>query len=253
MNLEPSKLDHTSPGNPSVTGFSTMSSAIEFANNYNRWIVETFRPYIGNSVLEIGTGQGNFKGYLPPHQWGIQTYVSVDIDAQVIARAQQRDPKGQYVVGDICDRNCLSQLSAFDLDTILCTNVLEHIANDRDALDNMLTLLAPGGRLLLFVPAFPALYSSMDKLAGHCRRYTKQSVRARFHPSVRLTRLEYFNPIGGLGWWVNKFMNHDNLDSHGINRQIAFFDRYIVPISKLINPLTKSFFGQSLVCVVQKP
>lgn len=231
------------------SGFSTMSSAIEFADNYNNWILQIFQPYIKKNILEIGTGQGNFRRYLP----SAETYVSIDIDPQVVARATSRNPQGIYLVADIASDRDLSPLKAFNFDTILCTNVLEHIESDRSALNNMIDLLQPQGNLLLFVPAFSFLYSNMDSLAGHYRRYTKQELQSRFDSrSSRIEKLEYFNAIGGMGWWVNKLFAHRDLNSNSINAQISFFDRYIVPFSKGINPLTKSFFGQSLICVVTK-
>jgi hypothetical protein len=60
------------------------------------------------------------------------------------------------------------------------------------------------------------------------------------------------NPIGGLGWWVNSLSKPKSLNSESINRQIRFFDHYIVPVSKALNPLFQSFFGQSVVCIAQR-
>lgn len=232
-----------------ASGFSTMSSAIEFADNYNTWIVQTFLPHIRSRILEVGTGQGNFRRYLPT----IHKYVSIDINPDVVQRAAQRDPDNQYVCADISDLQSLTCLHGFDFDTVLCTNVLEHIERDRQAVENMLTVLCPGGKLLLFVPAFPALYSSMDKLAGHYRRYTKRSLRRLLAGTDgKIEVLEYFNPIGGFGWWVNKLMNHQNLDSKEVNKQIEIFDKYVVPFSRMLNYFTKSFFGQSVVCAISK-
>ena len=72
-----------------ITGFDTMASAMEFVDNYNNWILGKFSPYMGKNFLEIGTGQGNFKKMLEPRS---SSYVSIDIDKQVIDRAQLRDP-----------------------------------------------------------------------------------------------------------------------------------------------------------------
>lgn len=62
----------------------------------------------------------------------------------------------------------------------------------------------------------------------------------------------YFNSLGGVGWWLNRWISHDLLDSCAVNAQITFFDRYIIPISKAIDPATSPFFGQSFICVVEK-
>jgi hypothetical protein len=112
----------------------------------------------------------------------------------------------------------------------------------------------PGGHILFFVPAIPFLYNDMDSLVGHYRRYTRKTMRLAVgvSPDYEIILLEYFNPVGGLGWWLNKFIKHNDIDSKNLNAQVKFFDKYMVPISKLLNPLTKSFFGQSLICVIRK-
>ncbi len=56
-------------------------------------------------------------------------------------------------------------------------DVLEHIDDDRDFLRGLGTLLAPGGRLYLAVPAYTWLWSEADRLAHHVRRYTQRSLR----------------------------------------------------------------------------
>ena len=54
---------------------------------------------------------------------------------------------------------------------IYAINVIEHIADDVAALAQLRELLRPGGKLVIFVPAFPMLYSEMDRRIGHFRRY----------------------------------------------------------------------------------
>ena len=57
-------------------------------------------------------------------------------------------------------------------DLVLMLDVLEHVEDDRAALlDAVLNFLAPGGRLLVSVPAGPGLFSRHDELLGHKRRY----------------------------------------------------------------------------------
>ena len=231
------------------TGFSTVASAIEFADNYNKWIVKQFYPFIGKKVLEIGVGQGNYKRYLP----SLDLIVSIDIDIETIKRAQSRDRESIYLVVDASDPKLAEKLGLYSFDTIICINVLEHIPANEKAIKNMMSILKPGGNLLLFVPALPALYTDMDKLAGHIRRYKKYDIKKLFYSNeCTIEKLEYFNPIGGIVWWLNKFVRHRNLDSNNINTQIRLFDKYVVPISSSINGITKKFFGQSLLCVVKK-
>jgi SAM-dependent methyltransferase len=63
-------------------------------------------------------------------------------------------------------------------DLVLLLDVLEHVEDDRAFLASLLEeSLAPGGRVLLSVPAWPCLYGRQDRTLGHLRRYTRSRCR----------------------------------------------------------------------------
>ncbi len=239
------------PSKIEVSGFETMAESMEFAHNYNNWILNKFTPYLGSRLLEIGTGQGNFKAMLKEKT---SFYASIDIDKDVIERARERDPAGTYEVADLAADDFVSKLSPYQFDTIICVNVLEHVPDHKAGLNNMISLLKPGGHLLLFVPSFLHLYNDLDKLAGHLRRYRKGDIAELLEKDTAcsIVMSEYFNPVGALGWWLNKFVTHKNINSKNVNHQVLFFDKFVVPLSKSLNHLTKKIWGQSLYCVIRK-
>lgn len=229
-------------------GFETLSSAIGDATNYTRWILAAFGPHIGHSLVEIGLGQSNYIDFLPQ----LSGYTGIDIDAAVLAHAQSLHPERHYVLGDLDDA-ALPQKLAQTYDNVLCLNVLQYVHNESSAIRNMLAMLAPQGSILLLVPAMKCLMGHMDVLAGHRYRYEPSDIRRYVNEAGgRLVHMEYFNPIGAIGWWVNNHRQHDSLEDDSVSAQIRLFDRYVVPLSRLANPLTKRFFGQSLLCVIQK-
>ena len=65
-------------------------------------------------------------------------------------------------------------LSRYHPDSCVCLNVLEHIEDDRRALENMASVLTPSGVIVLLVPASNALYGPIDRNLGHFRRYTRK-------------------------------------------------------------------------------
>lgn len=235
--------------NDTPLGFKTMTSSIEFANNYNSWIVERAKPFISGNLLEVGTGQGNFKKIIQPY---VKKYFSTDIDVEVIERAKNRDPKGNYFVADVSNKNDLMEFSNF-FDTVIIINVLEHIEDDLKTINNLLSTIKKDGYLFIFVPAFNTLYNDLDKLAGHVKRYNKKDFfELNNKLNSEIVKIEYFNPVGGFGWFLNKFKRHNDLDSKEINNQMMYFDKYFLPISKVINVFTKKYFGQSLIVVFKK-
>jgi len=232
----------------SSVGAATFSSSIDLATGYRRWLGDMFGPYLGDSVLEIGIGDGGYFSIFGTRG----SYVGLDLDQELIARARVRNPEAEYLQGDVADPAVMTRLQGMYIDTVVCFNVLEHIENDQDAVRNMTELLEPRGRLLLFVPALDALYTDLDRLAGHYRRYTTGQVTELIGDAAEIQKIQYVNPLGGVGWWLNRFVRHNDLEGSRVRWQVQFFDRIVLPLSRLLTPLTKRFFGQSVVCIARK-
>jgi SAM-dependent methyltransferase len=224
------------------------------AKNYFAWQCRLVTGELGRRVVEIGCGIGNFSGMLLDRE----AVLALDLEPECVARVQERfgDHANLQVltcdwgVGD-WERRVLPQLTAFRADTCVCLNVLEHIEDDREALRRMSSILQPGGAIVLLVPAFPLLYGPIDKLLGHYRRYTRQSLRDLASAAgLRVATLHYMNAIGFFGWWANAHLFRREVQSEG---QIGFFDRYIVPISARLEDGLKPPFGQSLLTVLRRP
>lgn len=224
------------------------SVAIAEADNYTVWLLDTFSAYFGRRVLEVGLGHGAFRHRISD----LDLYVGIDIDRDSVAEAERANPRDMYRVMNIADTAAVQELARLSLDTVMCFNVLEHIDDESTAVANMVSVLRPGGHLLLFVPAFEGLYMALDRLAGHLRRYTRESLMRVLPDEVAVLRLEYLNPIGGIGWWLNGFLRHRSLDSKLVSVQIRMFDRLVIPLSRALNPYTKQIFGQSVICVARK-
>lgn len=62
--------------------------------------------------------------------------------------------------------------------TIVCSEVLEHIADDRVALVELYRVLQPGGALVLTVPMHAHYWSIDDEFVGHHRRYQRSALMA---------------------------------------------------------------------------
>jgi hypothetical protein len=93
----------------------------------------------------------------------------------------------------------------------------------------------------------------MDELAGHYRRYTRNSIAPLLcNCGYRIEDIRYFNPLGGIGWLLNTwFAKPKGLSDPLVNRQILFFDRWVSPVSRFLDPLTRRWFGQSVLAVAR--
>jgi SAM-dependent methyltransferase len=134
------------------------------------------------------------------------------------------------------------------IDTIVCLNVLEHIEEDAASLADFASVLEPGGRLVLLVPAMPALYGSLDVHLNHFRRYDRAPLgelvtRAGFDVQT----LRYLNRPGVFGWWLNSRVLKRRVLPRG---QLAAF-RWIQPLLRLEENSDPSF-GMSLLVLATR-
>ena len=199
-------------------------------------------------MLEAGAGIGNFTGRLVDRE----LVVALELEADRVEGLRQRFatyPNVHAEVGDLADPSLL-QLAHYQFDTVICLNVLEHIEQHVAALTYMHGVLAPGGRLLLLVPAHPALYSSLDKELGHYRRYREGDLRALLERvGFRVERRFYLNLFGVFGWWLNGRVLKRRLLPRG---QLGVYER-LAPLFRRVEEGLGRRWGLSVVFVAQKP
>lgn len=219
------------------------------AKNYFAWQGRLVTPELGRRVVEVGCGIGNFTGTLLDRE----LVIALDIDPHCTERLEQRYPNRKNLHVVTCDavNYAFSELAGFRPDSCVCLNVLEHIEDDGAAIAGMASVLAPGGVIVLILPAFPSLFGPIDKNLGHYRRYTRRSIgRLADAARLRIRRAHYMNVCGFFGWWANAHIFRREAQSEG---QIEFFDRYVVPLQSRLESVAPPPFGQSLFAVLEKP
>ncbi|MEN8262922.1 MAG: class I SAM-dependent methyltransferase [Nitrospirota bacterium] len=229
---------------PIIHDLEIMSQSL----NYMDWIYSQFSPYIGERIVELGAGIGNFTRLLTQKE----IVVPVDIYGPAVDYLNKRFADNDNIRPleiDI-EGSDIRGLKEYSPDTCICTNVLEHIDDDRLALLNMFETLKPGGHLALLVPAFQFAFGSIDRLVGHRRRYNRKDLSAKvIEAGFTLRSLHYMNFIALPGWFINNRVL--KLEKESIS-QVLFFDRYIVPWLKKIENIISPPFGLSLVAICEK-
>lgn len=139
-------------------------------------------------ILEVGCGTGSNLAML-------QRYGSVDaIEPDDPARALAASRSGIAVKGGLLPGGVELEDGAYDL--IVLLDVLEHIPDDHGTLAALRRKLAPGGRLLVTVPAMPWLWSAHDAAHHHHRRYTARSLSKVFKAAgFRIRYRSHFNTL----------------------------------------------------------
>lgn len=231
----------------SVTGDAEFQSLVleemSAARNYRQWLAYLVLPFLGDDPLEIGSGTGDYaelwakagltitatEGYQP-----LVDHLRRRFDGQDNVRVRP-------LMAPVTERGSYS--------AVVALNVLEHIPDDVAALRSFAGLVRPGGAVVMFVPAFPALMSEFDLTVGHQRRYRRRSLTnamtaAGLHPeSVR-----YVNVVGFFGWLVMMRLLRGR---PGAGPLLTMFDRAIVPVMRRVEAAIPPPFGQSLLAVAR--
>ncbi len=222
------------------------------ADRFNTWMYKTISRHATGKTLEIGSGIGNISQYFLND--GHQLMVT-DIREGYCEKLKEKFARHDSYLGVLnmnltdsdFEQEFADQLGQFD--TVFALNVVEHIEDDQLALANAKKLLRKGGRAIILVPSYQALYNGFDTELGHFRRYTKSSLSKVFEANgFQIIHKQYFNFIGMFGWFVSGRILGNTQIPEG---QMGLFNT-LVPIFKIIDAAILSSAGLSTIVVGEK-
>ena len=220
----------------------------EQAKNWKRYVAEKVQPYLGQKVLEVGAGMGSFTANLcsgRERQW-----LCVEPDFALAEQIKQKIQKG--ILPPCCEVsvNTVVNLPTDQLfDTIIYCDVLEHIDDDESEIREAIKHLSAHGHLVIMSPAHNSLFTSFDESIGHFRRYNRRTLNNLIPASLKLVSLRYLDSVGILALIANRLFLRSKMPTRN---QIQFWDRTIVPFSKILDPLTGFCVGKSILMIWQK-
>jgi ubiquinone/menaquinone biosynthesis C-methylase UbiE len=231
--------------------FTYVGSELELFARARKWkayLEAQVRPFLGPTVLEVGAGIGattEALGRRACEQW-----VCLEPDAQLASEIVARRRTGGLPDWVHVEVGTLETLELDTFDSVIYIDVLEHIEDDRAELQRAARHLARGAHLVVLSPAHAWLYSPFDRAIGHYRRYSASSLQAIAPAGLRLVRLRYLDVIGTLTSAANRLFLTQQMPTPA---QIALWDRLMVPVSRVVDPLIGYGIGRSVLAVWQKP
>lgn len=223
--------------------------AMRRAKRFNRWLFGQFSTHLGESVLEAGSGIGNFTELILDRR----RLVCIDNEQFYVDRLQQAyGHLANFSVhqGDLTDGGDLqSALGAEPVESLICINVLEHIEDHESVLRNFHDALAPGGRAVILVPHDPDLYCGLDEVLEHKRRYTAEGLAELMEEcGFEVVETKLFNRFGGLGWRISgKILGKRTISP----RQMRVFE-WLMPVVRLFE-LFPLHSHNSVIAIGRKP
>jgi SAM-dependent methyltransferase len=228
--------------NPQLTySGADVLETLDRATNYNSLLLDLILDISGDCsrMLDFGAGIGTFAKLL--RNRGVDV-VCVEPDA-LLANRLVRD--GFLTFND------LNEVSDGSFDFIFTLNVLEHIEDDQTSLCGLAAKLARGGRLLIYVPAFQCLWTSLDERLKHYRRYRRRELKKLAHcAGLTVGKTRYADALGffatlGFGLFGNR-------NGHLSAEAVDFYDRYIVPLSRSFDVVLGRLFGKNVYLIASK-
>ena len=236
--IDPRFTDHS--------GFYILRSMAR-SKRYNRWMLDLVKRYLGTRVLEAGAGIGSLSDMLAQRE----RLVLADIDPLYVGMLRQRFRRRGNVRVDCADLTRSADYDRWEserLDTVFCSNVLEHLANDVAVLASFERTLVAGGHCIVVVPAGKRLYTVLDEELGHYRRYTEEELEGKMRAAgFDVVHCRRFNKFGAASWCVS---GHLLRNRHLSPRQMIWFDR-LLPVVKLLDRILPTP-GMSLIMVGRK-
>jgi len=215
------------------------------AKNYNKYLIGIIKKEIHSfgkkkpKILDFGAGSGTYADMLKA-EGTVVDCLEPDSKLQKVLTK-----KGYKVSSDAAN------LRERSYDVIYALNVMEHIEDDYDVFAQLTKALKKGGVVIIYVPAFKVLWSPMDNLVGHYRRYKKSRLQAMATKNnLKIIKLGYCDPLGFAAALVYKASRPKS----GVisSRSVMFYDRLAFPLSKKVEPVSRSVVGKNVVLVAQK-
>ena len=224
----------------SYTGIDVLET-LEGATNYNSLLLDLILENSqGRSrMLDFGAGTGTFAKLLRTK--GIDV-VCVEPDMHLAER---------LIRDGFLTFNDLNDVPDGSFEFILTLNVLEHVEDDWTSFRRLASKLAKGGRLLVYVPAFQILWTTLDERLKHYRRYRRAGMeRLARSAGLGVCKTRYVDSLGffaALGFKV--FGNKNgNLSA----RAVSLYDRCVVPLSRLLDFLFGRLLGKNIYLIASK-
>jgi hypothetical protein len=215
------------------------------ATNWKAYLATVLRPFVTGSVLEVGAGIGSNISYL--HNGLVREWTCLEPDANLARRIEERLAMGQLPADCRLVTGTIASIDPAALfDTILYLDVLEHIFGDGAELICARRHLATRGNLVVVAPAHQFLFTPFDAAIGHHRRYNQAAFRALTPTGCQLTTCLMLDFAGFFVSLASKVLLSAALPS---KRQIAVWDKFFVPISRILDRRIGHSFGKTIVAV----
>lgn len=208
------------------------------------------------ALFDVGCGSGGLLGFLAER--GVRVAGACDVYVESLRLASRRVAAPLLLV----DEGRFPPLGPGQT-LVGMFDVLEHIDDDSGTLEHLFSILAPGGILVLTVPAHPFLFDEMDVIAHHRRRYTRGELLGKLREAGFAVRhlTHFMAPLMPLllGRWIVRAAagGRSTLERRRLElRVVPVVNAAMRAVLAVERPLVRRGlvpFGSSLIAVAARP
>ena len=200
---EESKFNRRSSENAMAENAASLKGNID---RYYEWNLRVFPLEKHRRILDLGCGPGIYFDTIMTYSPA--RYVGADYSPDYLEKLRAmmaENPNCETLLLDLLDPGAWRRFTGERFDDIFCFDVIEHLKDDRAALENIHKIMKTTGakRLFLKVPALQSIYGTNDRAIGHYRRYSRRTMIALLgQMPFRIESIGYHNFPGILSWFL---------------------------------------------------
>ncbi len=240
MRMSKKLIPTQSDVNMKYSGTHLLLKGEDDLKNYNKWIINTFLHHVKinkqTKVMDFGAGVGTLTKIFF-EVTGLKPEC-IEIDPEQREFIEKIGFKSYSALNEITEK----------YDLVFTSNVLEHIEDDVTALSDIRSKLVNSGLLIIFVPAFEVIWSSMDERVGHHRRYKKEALQRKLELSgYTVKHIRYCDSLGFILSFIFKYIGSKNGEPSSTS--LRFYDKFLLPVSKVMDVLVCGKFGKNVLAI----
>ena len=213
--------------------------SISVAENYNKYVADLFFSNIDKTenILDFGAGYGLITEKFKKKGYKIS---AVEINKTALEKLNDKN---------IDSYNLIEKVPK-SINCIISLNVLEHIEDDDKYIKKFYNHLPQDGKLILYLPSSNLIWTELDDMVNHKRRYSKSGIVELLNSNSFEIEKIFF--VDFIGWIVLFFLKMFRLKLDFDKRKIKFYDKFIFRTFKFTDYFFKNIIGKNLFIVASK-
>tara|TARA_B110001454_G_scaffold201584_1_gene208062 strand:- start:419 stop:1126 length:708 start_codon:yes stop_codon:yes gene_type:complete len=220
-----------------------ITEVFDGADFHIKYCLSFIKRYLHGDTLEVGAGCGSFTRHYENKK--ISSITLTEKDKKNILTLSEKFKNDKKI--KVVNKYVYNLVKKFDV--ILYLHVLEHIKDDHSEIKVAIKRLKKNGSLIILVPAHNKMYSNLDKIAGHYRRYELNFFQKKFK-SLRQIDLKYLDSSGYVLYFLNKLMFKK--EKYPSKFKIFIWDKFFTPVSIILDFILRYRFGKCILAVYKK-